>query len=358
MSCKDCNSNNTPKITLPAPPQCADGNPCAEVYPSDCIVYSGPNLPCKGVQTGELFTSALQKLAGCLVTQATSCITLSGQGIASNPLRATPKVSTASNNVLKCTSNGLSVAIDQETVTLILEAISSNNALKLLFQQLVCETDCNNLPTCVAPSGLSGLGSCNSNEFSLQADWSSNGASLYEYRIKKSTQSEWQTGTIANYSGSTGTLQFNGTVNGAALAAGDQIQVEVRNICTGLTSSWVSTTIQIPACTTCDTLASLQSSPTCDSVTLSWVLGNNTAVLVEYKLASDSTWTAVNDGDDITTSSVEITGLTQATNYNWRIKGKCPDDSYSEWILLNFSTSLCGTPPTCPPPTNVTAQLV
>lgn len=356
--CVECNQGNTPAITLPAPPECVGTN-CAEVYPSDCMVYSGPAIPCKGISTGESLSSILQKIGGCLQVQDTSCIDLTGEGTAASPLRATPKLKNASNNILKCTTDGLSVSVDESSVTLILNLIASNPALKEIFKTLVCDTDCVESLICSSPSSLSGVGFCISNAYSFQATWLRNGGSVYEYRIKKSSQNTWQYGSQTSYNGVDGLLLFNGTINGVALAASDVINVEVRNICDSTTSAWVPVSVTIPACASCPTPTSLVSNPDCDSVVFSWSLGTNTAVQIEYKLASASTWTAVSGGADITGSSIEVTGLSQTTNYNWRIRGKCVDNSYSAWTELNFATTLCGTPPpACDAPTSVTSTII
>lgn len=357
-NCVECNQGSTPAITLPAPPECAGTN-CAEVYPSDCMVYNGPAIPCKGISTGESLSTILQKIGGCLQVQDTSCIDLTGEGTLASPLRATPKLKNASNNILKCTTDGLSVSVDESSVTLILNLIASNPALKSIFQTLVCDTDCVDALICSTPSSLSGVGFCISSAYSFQATWLRNGASVYEYRIKKSTQSTWQYGSQTNYNGVDGLLLFNGTVNGAPLAASDTIEIEVRNICDNTTSAWVPVSVTIPACASCPTPTSLVSTPGCDNVVFSWVLGTNTAVQIDYKLSSASTWISVNSGADITGTSIQVNSLSQESAYSWRIRGKCSDGSYSAWTTLNFNTTLCGTPPpACNPVSNVTASII
>ena len=356
--CVECNQNSTPAITLPAPPDCP-GTQCAEVYPSDCMVYSGPAIPCKGVTTGESLSSALQKLGGCLVIQDTTCIDLSGDGTTASPLRATPKIKNVSTNMLKCTSEGMGVFADEATLTLILNTIKNNPTLRAIFETIVCDTDCVSTLQCAAPTSLSGVGFCISNAYSFQATWLRNGGTVYEYRIKKSTQTLWQYGSQTLYNGANGLLLFNGTVNGVALAASDVINVEVRNVCNNTTSAWVPVSVTIPACAACPTPTSLVSTPGCDNVVFSWVLGINTAVQIDYKLASSGTWISVNSGADITGTSVTVNSLTQLSAYNWRIRGKCSDGSYSAWTTLNFSTTLCGTPPpACNAPSSVTASII
>lgn len=357
-NCVECNQGSTPAITLPAPPECVGTN-CAEVYPSDCMVYNGPAIPCKGVTTGESLSSVLAKIGGCLQIQDTSCIDLSGDGTAASPLRATPKLKNASNNILKCGIDGLAVSVDESSVTMILNLIAGNPALKELFKTLVCDTDCVEALLCSAPTSLSGIGFCISSAYSFQATWLRNGGTTYEYRVKKSTQTTWQYGTQISYNGADGLLLFNGTVNGVALAANDTINVEVRNICASTTSAWVPVSVTIPVCASCPTPTSLYSTPGCDQVVFNWTLGTNTAVQIDYKLTSAEGFTSVNGGADITGSSITVNSLIQQSAYTWRIRGKCADGSYSAWTTLTFNTSLCGTPPpVCNAPSSVTSTII
>lgn len=357
-NCVECNQGSTPAVTLPAPPECAGTN-CAEVYPSDCMVYNGPNIACKGVTTGETLSTVLQKLGACLQIQDTSCIDLSGDGTTASPLRATPKIKVATNNILKCTSEGLAVSVDEASVTLILNLINSNPTLKTLFKTLVCDTDCVKTLLCAAPTSVSAVGFCASGVYSFQATWLRNTGTTYEYRLKKSNQTTWQYGAETLYNNADGLLLFNSTINGAALASGDVINLEVRNVCASTTSAWVPVSVTIPACASCPTPTSLVSTPGCDNVVFSWVLGSNTAVQIDYKLASASTWTSVNSGADLTGTSITVNSLTQQTAYSWRIRGKCSDGSYSAWTNLSFTTTLCGTPPpACNPVTGLTATII
>lgn len=63
-----CNSNNTTPNTLSiqyfTSPTCFDcGNDCGgQVYNSKCIIYTGPNLGCSGVNTNDSLETAIQKI--------------------------------------------------------------------------------------------------------------------------------------------------------------------------------------------------------------------------------------------------------------------------------------------------------
>lgn len=56
---------------------------------------------------------------------------------------------------------------------------------------------------------------------------------------------------------------------------------------------------------------------------------------LQYKLASDTSWTSVNG---LTTASHTLTGLTSNKNYSVRVQNVCDDESISGWRSANFTT--------------------
>ena len=77
-----CGCGDTP-LTTGAP--CGDGsecegNPCAENFSTDCIIYTGDNLPQVGITTGMNLTQILQQLdpwhnqPGCVSDPLATCI--------------------------------------------------------------------------------------------------------------------------------------------------------------------------------------------------------------------------------------------------------------------------------------------
>ncbi|MCR4965894.1 MAG: fibronectin type III domain-containing protein [Bacteroidales bacterium] len=95
------------------------------------------------------------------------------------------------------------------------------------------------------------------------------------------------------------------------------------------------------ACTppTCPTPASISvaniGSTTAD---ISWVsTGTETAWNIEYKLASDPTWTVV----PVTTNPYTLTGLTAATAYDVRVQADCGAGDFSDYRTTSFTTAVC-----------------
>jgi hypothetical protein len=77
-----CNCNNayyslpcccpTPVGTTTTTTLCPNGNPCDEMFSSDCIIYNGVAAPCFNVNTGDTVTEMLQ----AIITQLGACATL------------------------------------------------------------------------------------------------------------------------------------------------------------------------------------------------------------------------------------------------------------------------------------------
>jgi uncharacterized repeat protein (TIGR01451 family) len=85
MACTDPNCNPqcncsqccppTPPPVPPTPPPC-DGEDCVEIYDGECVIYTGPNISCIGIQTNDNINEIIQTLAAricecCLNTTLT-----------------------------------------------------------------------------------------------------------------------------------------------------------------------------------------------------------------------------------------------------------------------------------------------
>lgn len=76
-----CNCNNayyslpcccpTPVGTTTTTTLCPNGNPCDEMFSSDCIIYNGVAAPCFNINTGNSVTQLLQ----AIITQLGACTT-------------------------------------------------------------------------------------------------------------------------------------------------------------------------------------------------------------------------------------------------------------------------------------------
>lgn len=81
-SCEDCNcvphGLTTPNYCPSDLPPCPNPSPCNETFDSNCVIYTGEDLPCTGVQTGntvqEVIMQLEEKLAPFLCLQCASLI--------------------------------------------------------------------------------------------------------------------------------------------------------------------------------------------------------------------------------------------------------------------------------------------
>lgn len=89
--------------------------------------------------------------------------------------------------------------------------------------------------------------------------------------------------------------------------------------------------------TTCNTPAGLSSSSiTTTTATVSWgAVSGALSYNLEYKTAAATTWTTFNS----TGTSVNFTGLTAATTYNWRVSTVCSSGSSAVSATQSFTTT-------------------
>ena len=81
------------------------------------------------------------------------------------------------------------------------------------------------------------------------------------------------------------------------------------------------------------------------SADVTWTPGDNeTAWVLEYKAASEATWTTQNI---TTTPNYQITGLTALTSYQVRVKADCGMGDESLYITTNFATAGCDVTDQC-----------
>ncbi len=99
---------------------------------------------------------------------------------------------------------------------------------------------------------------------------------------------------------------------------------------------------------TCDVVPSFltASSITETSATLNWgSVANATSYLVNYKETSSATWTE----ESSTVEFLNLTGLTDCTDYDFRVASVCFDSLTSEFSTIEQFTTLCA----CPSPLNL-----
>lgn len=101
-----------------------------------------------------------------------------------------------------------------------------------------------------------------------------------------------------------------------------------------LQSSPGCTPVDPTACNTPGGLAA--SNITATSATVSWSpVSNVLNYTLEYKLNTATTWTS----QTVTTTSINLTGLTSGTTYNTRVRSNCSSGSSSFSAIVNFTTT-------------------
>lgn len=184
-------------------------------------------------------------------------------------------------------------------------------------------------PLCGDPTGLT-TGSITNSSAALSWTAIPNALS-YTVEYKLNTAATWtvlsaaQAGTTASLTGLTGATAYNWRVRATCAAgAGNFVQANFTTLVncgnpTGLTTGSITNT----------------------SAALSWTaVANATSYRVEYKTNAAATWTVLTAAQAGTTAS--LTGLVQATAYNWRVQATCPAGTGS-FVQANFST----TSPSC-----------
>ena len=104
----------------------------------------------------------------------------------------------------------------------------------------------------------------------------------------------------------------------------------------------------------CGDATGLTTSAIGDSVaTLSWTAVTNAlSYAVDYKLNTANTWTSLSTAQATTTAN--LTGLTQGTSYNWRVRATCTAGS-GNFVTANFTTTA---PFVCNAPTGLNATAI
>jgi len=99
-----------------------------------------------------------------------------------------------------------------------------------------------------------------------------------------------------------------------------------------------------------DVTGMVTSAITTHTATISWMaVPYATAYSVDYKPTASSTW--INIGNDITVTTLNLTGLDSITNYDWRVMGNCPFGG-----VANYSTAQFTTAAPCPGPYDISTN--
>ena len=134
-TCNGCTPCNCcPDLPPPLPPVCPSPEPCDSVIDSQCVVYTGVDLPCIGINTPNTPPIRLQAVlvaieaaictsgVGTTFVANSNCINLSGLGTSVSPITATPRLDTVSGNLIQCTTSGLKATLSYTNAGCILLA--------------------------------------------------------------------------------------------------------------------------------------------------------------------------------------------------------------------------------------------
>lgn len=155
------------------------------------------------------------------------------------------------------------------------------------------------------------------------------GANSYDVDYKLNSSGTW----INAVTGTTST-----SVNLSGLAPGSLYDWRVRANCTGGSSSYAQsqfTTIPVAPCNTPTGLSS--SGVTTSAATVSWTaVSGAVSYDVDYKTNASGTWT--NAATGTTSTSVNFSGLSASTLYDWRVRTNCTSNS-SSYTQAQFTTA-------------------
>ena len=206
-----------------------------------------------------------------------------------------------------------------------------------------CLTACGSGTACGVPTGL---GASSISTTSATLGWTAtSGATSYTVQWKPASSSTWTTVT--------GLTSTSYVLSG--LTAGTAYQFQVMTVCGSGSSSYASPiTFTTSAPATCAVPTGLSTSNiTTSSATLNWAaVSGAVSYSVQWKLASASTWTTITG---VTGTSRSLTGLNNATAYQFRVSTVCSAASSAYSSASNFTTS---TPATCAVPTGLSTSSV
>ncbi|MBL7748507.1 MAG: T9SS type A sorting domain-containing protein, partial [Chitinophagaceae bacterium] len=162
------------------------------------------------------------------------------------------------------------------------------------------------------------------------------GANSYDVDYKLNSSGTWT-------NAATGTTSTS--VNLSGLSSGSLYDWRVRANCTSGSSAYAQsqfTTIPVAGCNAPTGLAS--SAVTASSATVSWAAASGAVSYdVDYKTNASGTWT--NAATATASLSVNLSGLSASTLYDWRVRTNCASGS-SAYVQAQFTTSAapgCGT---------------
>lgn len=198
------------------------------------------------------------------------------------------------------------------------------------------------LAPCNAPGSLSVSGITSS---AATVSWGAvTGAVTYTVEYKLSTSSTWI--------GTTSTTSTSLNLTGLSSSTGYDWQVKTN--CSSIGSSFVQGTFTTVA--PCNTPSGLTvSGITSSGATVAWAAVTGAVTYtVEYKASTSSTWVGTTS---TSSTSLNLTGLSASTAYDWQVKTNCSTIG-SSFAQGTFTTTASCVEPTSPVVSNVAANSV
>lgn len=193
---------------------------------------------------------------------------------------------------------------------------------------------------CGTPAGLSSSSVTNT---TATVSWTAvSGAVSYDVDYKAASSGTWINAATATTSTS---------VNLSGLTQGTLYDWRVRTNCASESSSYAQA--QFTTTAPCNAPTGLTSSSvTSSSATVGWTAVSGAASYdVDYKLNSSGTW--INAATGTTGISVNLSGLTASSLYDWRVRANCGASGSSDYSQAQFTTSAASV---CPGPYDVSTN--
>ncbi len=187
---------------------------------------------------------------------------------------------------------------------------------------------------CGSPSGLTSSGITTS---AATISWSAvSGANSYDVDYKLNSTTTWTNAATATTATS---------VNLSGLTSGSLYDWRVRANCTSASSAYTQAQVTTQSIATCNAPAGLTSSGvTTSAATVSWTaVSGASSYAVDYKTNASATW--ISAATATTATSVNLSGLTASTLYDWRVRTNCASGSsaYTQAQFTTQTASGCGT---------------
>ncbi|NML40012.1 T9SS type A sorting domain-containing protein [Chitinophaga sp. G-6-1-13] len=188
---------------------------------------------------------------------------------------------------------------------------------------------------CASPSGLAASAI---DSTSATVGWTAvTGAVSYDVDYKATSSSTWTNAATATTATSVGLT---------GLTSGTKYDYRIRTNCSSGSSAYAAAQFTTTSTATCNAPAGLTSSGvTAASATVSWTAVSGASNYdVDYKLNTSSTWT--NAATATTSTSVNLSGLTSASLYDWRVRTNCSSGSsaYTAAQFTTLTSSGCANP--------------